>query len=62
MNSEKNNIDLSFREYDEDARDTDLSVNFNAENVDNEKLKKILNTWLVAIDSTLMVVDSEYMR
>ena len=62
MNSEKNNIDLSFREYDEDARNTDLSVNLNAENVDNEKLKKILNTWLVAIDSTLMVVDSEYMR
>ena len=62
MNSEKNNIDLNFRAYDEDTRDTDLSVNFNAENVDNEKLKKILNTWLVAIDSTLMVVDSEYMR
>jgi len=62
MNSEKNNIDLNFRAYDEDTRDTDLSVNFNAECVDNEKLKKILNTWLVAIDSTLMVVDSEYMR
>lgn len=62
MNSEKNNIDLSFREYDEDARNTDLSVNLNATNVDNEELKKILNTWLVAIDSTLMVVDSEYMR
>ena len=62
MNSEKNNIDLSFRAYDQDSLDTNLSVNFNAENVDNEKLKKILNTWLVAIDSTLMVVDSEYMR
>lgn len=62
MNSEKNNIDLSFRAYDEDTRDTDLSVNFNAENVDNEKLKKILNTWLVAIDSSLVVVDSEYFQ
>lgn len=58
MNSEHNNIDLSFRAYDENTRDTDLSVNLNAENVDENKLKKTLNTWLVAIDSTLKVVDA----
>jgi hypothetical protein len=54
MNTEKNNVDLSFRSYD-DNRDTDLSVNINGENVTETKLKKLLNTWLVAIDSNLTV-------
>jgi hypothetical protein len=57
MNTEKNNVDLNFRSYD-DNHDTDLNVNINGEHVDNEKLKRLLNTWLVAIDSTLVVVDS----
>ena len=57
MNSEKNNIDLSFRSYN-DNHDTDLNVSINSENVDDEKLKKLLNTWLVAIGSTLVAVNS----
>ena len=54
MDSEKNNVDFSFRSYD-DNRDTDLNVNINGENVTEVKLKKLLNTWLVAIDSKLTV-------
>jgi hypothetical protein len=57
MNSEKNNVDLNFRSYN-DNHDTDLNVSINGENVDDEKLKKLLNTWLVAIDSTLVAVNS----
>lgn len=57
MNSEKNNVDLSFRSYG-DNHDTDLSVNINGEHVDDAKLQKLLNTWLRAIDSTLIVQDS----
>jgi hypothetical protein len=57
MNTEKNNVDLSFRSYG-DNHDTDLSVNINGEHVDDEKLKKLLNTWLVAIGSTLVAVNS----
>jgi hypothetical protein len=55
MDNNKNNVDLSFRSYDDDSRDTDLSVNINGENVTEAKLKKLLNTWLVAIDSKLTV-------
>jgi hypothetical protein len=54
MDSDKNNVDFNFRSYD-DNRDTDLSVNVNGENVTEAKLKKLLNTWLVAIDSKLTV-------
>ena len=54
MDIDKNNVDFSFRSYD-DNRDTDLSVNINGENVTEAKLKKLLNTWLVAIDSELTV-------
>jgi hypothetical protein len=57
MNSEKNNVDLNFRSYN-DNHDTDLNVSINGEHVDDEKLKKLLNTWLVAIDSTLVAVNS----
>lgn len=57
MNSEKNNVDFSFRSYNGD-HGTVLNVNINGDNVGNDKLKKLLNTWLVAIDSTLVVVDS----
>jgi hypothetical protein len=57
MNSEKNNVDLSFRSYN-DNHDTDLNVSINSEQVDDEKLKKLLNTWLVAIGSTLVAVNS----
>jgi hypothetical protein len=54
MNSDKNNIDLSFRSYG-DNHDTDLSVNINGEHVDDAKLKKLINTWLKAIESNLTV-------
>jgi hypothetical protein len=57
MNSEKNNVDLSFRSYN-DNHDTDLNVSISGEHVDDEKLKKLLNTWLVAVDSTLVAVNS----
>ena len=53
MNTEKNNVDFSFRSYN-DNHDTDLNVNINGEHVDDEKLKKLLNTWLVAIGSELI--------
>ena len=54
MDSDKNNVDFNFRSYD-DNRDTDLSVSINGENVTEAKLKRLLNTWLVAIDSKLTV-------
>lgn len=54
MNTEKNNVDLSFRSYG-DNHDTDLSVNINGEHVDDVKLKKLINTWLMAIESELRV-------
>jgi hypothetical protein len=57
MNSEENSVELEFRSYTED-RGCDLSITLTSQHVDNDKLKKLLNTWLVAIDSTLVVVDS----
>ena len=56
MNTEKNNVDLSFRSYN-DNHDTDLNVNINGEHVDDEKLCKLLNTYLRAIGSELSVRD-----
>ena len=53
MNTEKNNVDLSFRSYD-DSHDTDLSVNINGEHVDDTKLCKLLNTYLKAIGSSVV--------
>ena len=53
MNTEKNNVDLSFRSYN-DNHDTDLSININGEHVDNEKLCKLLNTYLKAIGSSVV--------
>jgi hypothetical protein len=52
MNTEKNNVDLSFRSYN-DNHDTDLSININGEHVDDKKLCKLLNTYLKAIGSTV---------
>jgi hypothetical protein len=57
MNTEKNNVDLSFRSY-TDNHDTDVSVNINGEHVDDAKLIKLLTTWLKAIGSSLIVQDS----
>jgi hypothetical protein len=57
MDSEKNNVDFSFRSYN-DNHDTDLSVSINGEHVDDAKLQKLLNTFLTAIGSSLVAVDS----
>lgn len=56
MNTDKNNVDFSFRSY-VDNHDTDVSVNINGENVDDKKLLKLLNTFLKAIESNLVVKD-----
>ena len=53
MNTEKNNVDLSFRSYNEN-HDTDLSININGEHVNDEKLCKLLNTYLKAIGSSVV--------
>jgi hypothetical protein len=53
MNTEKNNVALSFRSYN-DNHDTDLSININGEHVDDEKLCKLLNTYLKAIGSSVV--------
>jgi hypothetical protein len=53
MNTERNNVDLSFRSYN-DNHDTDLSININGEHVDDKKLCKLLNTYLKAIGSSLI--------
>jgi hypothetical protein len=54
MNTERNNVDFSFRSY-VDNHDTDLSVNINGEHVDDAKICKLLNTFLKAIGSTCEV-------
>ena len=53
MNTEKNNVDLSFRSYN-DNHDTDLSININGEHVNDDKLCKLLNTYLKAIGSSVV--------
>lgn len=57
MNSERNNIDFNFRSY-SDNHDTDLSVSINGEHVDDSKIQKLLNTFLTAIGSSLIVQDT----
>lgn len=57
MNSERNNIDFSFRSYN-DNHDTDLNVSINGEHVDDSKIQKLLNTFLTAIGSDLVVQDT----
>jgi hypothetical protein len=54
MNTEKNNVDFNFRSYN-DNHDTDVNVSINGEHVDDAKLKKLLNTFLKAIESDLTV-------
>lgn len=57
MNSERNNIDFSFRSFN-DNHDTDLNVSINGEHVDDNKIQKLLNTFLIAIGSSLIVQDT----
>ena len=57
MDSTKNNISLDFRSYTEQNHDTDLSVNMSGDHLDDKRLLKLLNTWLKAIGSKLVVTD-----
>lgn len=57
MNTDKNNISFSFRSYN-DNHDTDINVDINGEHVDDAKILKLLNTFLRAIDSDLVVQDT----
>ena len=52
--NKNNRVNLSFNSFD-DNRDTDISVDINGEHVTDDKLKKLINTWLKAIDSELTV-------
>jgi hypothetical protein len=52
MNTDNNNVSLSFRSYDSN-RDTDLSVNIDGDNVDDVKLMKLLTTFLAAVQSRI---------
>jgi S-adenosylmethionine/arginine decarboxylase-like enzyme len=54
MTTEKNNVSFNFRSYNEE-RDTDIDVNICGDNADDQKLCKLLNTFLKAIDSTCEV-------
>ena len=56
MNTEKNNVSLDFRSYN-DNHDTDINVSINGEHVDDGKLAKLLNTFLKAIGSNIIVKD-----
>jgi hypothetical protein len=58
MYSNKNYISLSFRADDEDTRDTDMNVDMNFENANDDKLMKMLNRWLRAIEADLTVTDT----
>jgi hypothetical protein len=58
MYSNKNYISLSFRADDEDTRDTDMNVDMNFENANDDKLMKTLNRWLRAIEADLTVTDT----
>ncbi len=56
MNTDNNNVSFNFRSYNE-SRDTDIDVSICGDNIDDKKLSKLLNTWLKAIDSDLIVQD-----
>jgi hypothetical protein len=54
MDSTKNNATLSFRAYTDD-HDTDISVDMQGDNVNDERLRKLLLAWLTAIGSNLTI-------
>ena len=58
MYANKNYISLSFRADDKDTRDTDMNVDMNFGNATDDKLMKMLNRWLRAIESDLVVTDT----
>ena len=54
MNTEKNRISFNFQSY-SDNHDTDVCVDINGDHVDDAKIKKLLSTFLKAIESNLTV-------
>lgn len=54
MNSKENQVDLSFRSYKND-RETEIRVDMESENVNETELVRLLNAWLTAIGSSIVV-------
>ena len=54
MNTRENQVELSFRSYKHD-RDTEIRVDMESENVTEVELIRLLNAWLTAIGSTIVV-------
>ena len=54
MNTKENQVDLSFRSYKND-RETEIRVDMESENVNEIELVRLLNAWLTAIGSSIIV-------
>jgi hypothetical protein len=54
MNTKENQVDLSFRSYKND-RETEIRVDMESENVNETELVRLLNAWLTAIGSSIVV-------
>jgi hypothetical protein len=54
MNSKENQVELSFRSYKND-RETEIRVDMESENVNETELVRLLNAWLTAIGSSIVV-------
>jgi hypothetical protein len=54
MNTKENQVDLSFRSYKGD-RETEIRVDMESENVSETELVRLLNAWLTAIGSSIVV-------
>jgi hypothetical protein len=54
MNTRENQVELSFRSFKGD-RETEFSVDMESENVTEVGLIRLLNAWLTAIGSTIVV-------
>jgi hypothetical protein len=54
MNTRENQVELSFRSYKHD-RETEIRVDMESENVSEIELIRLLNAWLTAIGSNVVV-------
>jgi len=54
MNTRENQVELSFQSYKHD-RETEIRVDMESENVTEVELIQLLNAWLTAIGSTIVV-------
>ena len=54
MNTRENQVELSFRSFKGD-RETEFRVDMESENVNETELIRLLNAWLTAIGSTIVV-------